>query len=290
MAIRAADDPPEELIVVDQPSAAVPAAARNAGAERAAQPVLVFVDSDVIVHRDAFTRIRAAFDRDPDLTALFGSYDDAPEAPGAVSGFRNLLHHHVHQSAAGRVGTFWTGLGAIRRAAFGAAGGFDETLPWMEDVDLGIRLSREGARIVLDPTIQGTHLKSWTLPQMVWTDLARRGVPWVGIVLRSGGGDQLNLGWRHRLSAAACLIGLAALARRRAGVALAALATLVALNLSFYGLLLRRRGAAEAASGVFLHALHHLTAASAVPVGLAAHLRGSRAGSPAMERRPSVTR
>ena len=33
----------------------------------------------------------------PASTALFGSYDDAPAAPGLVSQFRNLLHHYVHQ-------------------------------------------------------------------------------------------------------------------------------------------------------------------------------------------------
>jgi len=66
-AIRAADDPPEELIVVDEPVLAGPAAARNDGARRATGDVLVFVDSDVVVHADSFQRLRDAFDADPDL-------------------------------------------------------------------------------------------------------------------------------------------------------------------------------------------------------------------------------
>src|SRR3989442_4727279 len=97
-AIRAAEEGPDELIVVEDDSLPGPGAARNAGATRATGDVLVFVDADVVVHRDAFRRIRAAFDSDPDLTAIFGSYDDAPAADGVVSGFRNLLHHHVHSS------------------------------------------------------------------------------------------------------------------------------------------------------------------------------------------------
>ncbi|MDF2754156.1 MAG: pglI 2, partial [Gaiellaceae bacterium] len=78
----------------------------------------MFVDADVEVHEDAFQRIRSAFNGDPGLAAIFGSYDDAPGADGIVSDFRNLLHHHVHHQGAGVATTFWAGLGAIRREVF----------------------------------------------------------------------------------------------------------------------------------------------------------------------------
>jgi GT2 family glycosyltransferase len=184
--IRAAREPPEELIVVSEPAGAGPAAARNAGAARAGADVLAFVDADVLVHPDAFERIRRAFSSDPTLTALFGSYDDAPEADGVVSGFRNLLHHHVHQVSPGPAGTFWAGLGAVRRDAFVAAGGFDERrygTASIEDIELGMRLAERGARMELDPALQGTHLKAWSLAEMARTDFARRGVPWVRLLL-----------------------------------------------------------------------------------------------------------
>jgi hypothetical protein len=41
------------------------------------------------------------------------------------------------------------------------------------------------------------------------------------------------------------------------------------VNRDFYELLLRRRGPATAVAGVGLHALHHVTGAVAVPIGLA---------------------
>ena len=179
---------PVEIVVVNGPPGLGVCAARNTGADRAGGDVLVFVDSDVEVHTDALARIRAAFADDPGLTAVFGSYDDAPPG-GTVAAFRNLLHHHVHHRGAGPASTFWSGLGAIRRDAFLAAGGFDGERfphPSIEDVDLGARLVADGARIVLDPAIQGTHLKAWTLRSMVRTDFARRGVPWVALLLRSG--------------------------------------------------------------------------------------------------------
>jgi GT2 family glycosyltransferase len=270
-AIAEADDPPEEVIVVGEPRRASPAAARNRGVAESSGDVLVFVDADVLVHRDVFTRLRAMFELDPSLAAVFGSYDDRPEAPGIVSRFRNLLHHHVHQSSPGPAATFWTGLGAVRRNAFLAVDGFDAdrfTRPSMEDIEFGMRLTEAGQRIELDPALQGTHLKAWSVADMVSTDFARRGVPWVRLLLeRRSVSSALNLGWRHRLSTLAALAALAALASgRRRGVAVSA-AALVALNRPFYALLVRRLGPAAAVAGVGLHALHLLVGAAAVPAG-----------------------
>lgn len=296
-AIRSGSSPPDELMVITEPRGAGPALARNQGASRADADVLVFVDADVLVHPDAIARIRAAFAADPSLTALFGSYDDSPEAPGAISGFRNLLHHHVHQAAAGRAMTFWAGLGAVRRDAFLAAGGFDAErypVPSIEDIELGIRLSANGARIVLDPEVQGTHLKGWTLAGMLRTDLVHRGIPWVGVLLEPGASrETLNLGWRHRVSAAASLVGVAGIALRRPRMAAIGLVALVLLNRSLYALVWRRRGPLEAVAAVPIHGAHHLVGVVAALVGLATHGRrrrggrGSAAGQGELAHRPS---
>jgi GT2 family glycosyltransferase len=287
-AIRAAQEPPDEIIVVDQPAGAGAAAARNAGVARSRAEVLAFVDSDVVVRPETFARMRRAFAADRELCAVFGSYDDSPEAPGAVSGFRNLLHHHVHQSCAGRARTFWAGLGGVRRDAFVAAGGFDEDRysdPSIEDIELGMRLADTGARIELDPALQGTHLKAWTLADAVRTDFARRGVPWVRLLWeRRRIPTDLNLGWRHRASAAATLLGLAAIAVRRPVPAAAAALTLVALNRSLYALLLRRRGPAQAVAGIGLHALHHAVGVVSVPAGLLTGYRHRPTAPPARAR------
>jgi GT2 family glycosyltransferase len=287
-AIRQSSDPPEELIVVTEPAGAGPAGARNAGAERATGDILIFVDADIIVHPDALGRIRATFAGDPSLNALFGSYDDEPGAPGAVSGFRNLLHHHVHQQAAGPAETFWSGLGAIRRQAFVDAGGFDQgrfPRASIEDVELGMRLVANGARIWLDPEIQGTHLKRWTLLGMLRTDFARRGLPWVALLLRSRTVPRhLNLGWTHRLSALASLLALFAVVRRHPRLLVGAALALVGLNRSLYVLVLRRLGPGGAVAGIGVHVLHHLAATASVAAGVAADALG---GSDTLRSNPS---
>ncbi len=263
----------DELIVVDTPSGMGPAGARNAGASRATGELLVFVDSDVLVHPNALARLRAAFAEDDTLVAVFGSYDDHVATLGTVAAFRNLLHHVVHQRSAGEAHTFWAGLGAVRRDAFASVGGFDAgryPRPSIEDIELGGRLVTRG-RILLDPAIQGTHLKEWTLGSMVVTDFARRGVPWVELMLeRAELPTTLNLGIRERASAVAAVGAAAALALRRPGLVAAALAAQVALNRDLYGLLVRRAGVQCAAAGVVLHVVHQLTAVASVPAGLVA--------------------
>jgi hypothetical protein len=281
-AIERAVPAPEELIVVDSPQYLSPAAARNLGARRARGDVVVFVDADVEVHDDAFRRIRSAFDGDPALTAIFGSYDDDPGGDGIISDFRNLLHHHVHHQGAGVAKTFWAGLGAIRRDVFLDLGGFDEDRfprASVEDIELGMRLHERSKRVVLDPAIQGKHLKQWTLSSMTKTDLLRRGVPWLQLVLeRRSGSTALNLGWTHRIGTAASLLLVAGLVRRNFWFAGGALAMLVALERRFYELLFRRRGSLLVAAGVPLHIVHRLTSAAAVPIALAAHLRANAWG------------
>ena len=293
----------DELIVVTDAPLPGPASARNAGAASGGGEVLVFVDADVVVRADAVARIREAMSSEGGPDALFGSYDDSPEHPGAVSGFRNLLHHYVHQSAPGAASTFWAGLGAVRREAFERVGGFDEqaySKPSIEDIELGMRLSQAGAQIVLDPGLQGTHLKRWTFVDMVRTDVLRRGAPWVALLAASRRNDAsaspretpfaLNLGWRHRLSALAALGMVLSLAVRRPLVAVSFTLAMLGLNEAFYRLLLRRRGPGQAAAGVGLHLVHHLSAVVAVPIGLA-QVRdgGSREDEHLIKRPPGTT-
>lgn len=278
-AIWSAAEPPEEVIVITEPAGLGPSAARNAGARRAAGEILVFVDADVEVHADAFALIRQAFVADAKLAAVFGSYDDDPRARTLVSDFRNLLHHHVHHEGAGPAETFWAGLGAVRTEAFFEVGGFDErrfSRPSVEDVELGGRLRVHGHRIVLDPRIQGTHLKRWSLAGMVRTDFLDRGIPWTELVLSgSGHTSSLNLGWRHRASALASLVLTGSILVRRRKLALGALGSLTVLNLSFYRLLRRRRGALQVVAGVPLHLVHHVTGVAAMVTAVGRMLRRS---------------
>jgi len=271
-ALEAGTRRPDMVAVLAEPVGAGPASARNLGAAECEVDVLVFVDSDVEVHPEALALIERRFAAEPDLAALFGAYDDDPAHPALTSRYRNLLHHHVHAEGAGEAETFWAGVGAVRRERFEAVGGFDaELFPQasVEDIELGMRLRRDGARIVLDPEVRGRHLKRWTPLNMLRTDFARRGVPWARLLLRQkDSSTALNLGWRRRASAVTSVALLGSLLARRPRLAAAALAANLVLDRDLYTLLARRGGASLLLAGIGLHQLHQLAAAASVPAAV----------------------
>jgi len=279
--------------VIRNPKRLGPAAARNAGALAASSPLVFFLDADVALHPGAIARALARFEADPGLAGLFGSYDDDPAAPGLVSQFRNLLHHHVHQAGAfvddaRPARTFWTGCGLIRREVFVEAGGFDPLRyrrPAIEDIELGYRITAAGHRIVLARDVLATHLKRWSLPEMVRTDIFRRGVPWMLLMKRSRIAEtDLNVSRSQRACVVATAIGLLGLAgaARWPWLALllpASLAAIVALNRDFYGFLGRRRGLAFAVASAPLHLLYYCCCGASVAIALALwHLGVGRRG------------
>ena len=257
-----------------------PGAARNRGAAAARGRYLMFVDADVRVHPDTLARAVAVLDADSTIDALFGSYDSQPVAPGAVSQYKNLLHHYVHQTGRAEAGTFWAGCGAIRREAFLAVGGFADSYrrPSIEDIELGARLRRSGRRIALRPEIQATHLKAWTLRSLLRSDLCDRAIPWTRLALQEGHlPDDLNLRAGARVSAvlAYVLVLSLALAVRwpvLLAVAAAALAGIAALNRDLYALFARQRGRRFLLAAVPLHLLYFLYSVAGFAAGVLLHL------------------
>ncbi len=193
-----------------------PAHARNVGARAATGTVLLFIDADVVVAPTTLRGFATHFADDATLGAAFGAYDDAPSEANFISQYRNLLHRYVHMLHPGNADTFWAGCGAVRREIFLAIGGFDAARyprPQIEDIELGYRLRAYGARILLDPDLQGKHLKRWTFGNMVRTDLHERAIPWMHLILRRGETMQrgpLNLRVREKLYTVFTAVSIAA--------------------------------------------------------------------------------
>lgn len=279
-----------------------PGSARNLGASAARGDVLVFVDADVCVAPDALERIRDVFASDSSVGACFGAYDDHPAEPDFLSQYRNLYHRYVHIQGRGESETFWAGCGAVRAALFTALGGFDTVAyprPQIEDIELGYRIRDAGYRIVLDPAIQGTHLKKWSFWKMVRTDLFDRGVPWMRLLLGDGPGGArpatLNVGGAEKaktglmgLGCAMVLAGLVRLDLRWLWFAAIPLATIVIMNLSVYAWFARLRGWWFALRVIPMNLVYYLVSGLAVATALVLHFAAPR-GSPPAPPRPIRT-
>jgi GT2 family glycosyltransferase len=189
-----------------------PGAARNRGAKEASGDILFFVDADVVLHDDALALAVGTFESEPNVCAVFGSYDDEPAHRSFLSQYRNLFHHWVHQASDTEASTFWAGCGAIRRMVFMESGGFDcdYRYPSIEDIELGGRLRRAGHRIRLNKSMFGRHLKQWRFWNMVFTDIFVRGAPWMRLLLRDRQvPSQLNLSYRSRMATMIAVLLLA---------------------------------------------------------------------------------
>lgn len=255
-----------------------PAHARNLGVQSASGEILLFLDADVCIRPDTLSKIASAFDSDPSLAAIIGSYDATPKARDFLSLYRNLHHHYIHQRSETAAVTFWTGCGAMRKATFYEFGGFDERYrrPSTEDVELGFRLAASGRKILLDKKLVVTHLKHWNLKDLIKCDLFDRAIPWTDLILRFGRlPNDLNFRVDQRVSVAlvafsVVLAGAAMVEWTLAplGFALFCMLATSFVNLRFYRFLASREGLWFALRAVPAHAVYFLCSGVGFSLGL----------------------
>jgi hypothetical protein len=186
-----------------------------------------------------------------------------------ISAYRNLLHHYTHQQSAQKaekVKTFWCGCGVIQRDLYLESGGLSEFYgtPSIEDIELGTRLAASGIAIRIFPQLQVKHLKKWTLRNWLYTDLFRRGIPWVRLMRASNDwSSQLNFSWAQRLASMAAVasvttIPLIAVHPLFAVLAAVSLGVFLVPNWPLIELIRRKRGTVDALAVIPLHLVYAL--------------------------------
>jgi glycosyltransferase involved in cell wall biosynthesis len=286
-ALKASSYPYYELIVVDDcstdnsaeisrilgakvltmPKQSGPAGARNHGSREAKGEILFFVDADVMVKPDTLARVAYDLVENPEVAAVFGSYDDEPAETNFISQYKNLFHHFVHQQSNTEAVTFWAGCGAIRQEIFDKVGGFDTARyarPSIEDIELGYRMRLMGYRLMLDKQLQGKHLKQWKLKSLLHADIFCRAVPWSMLILQSKGMvNDLNLQTADRIAAALVALSVAILPfvflkPQLLLLVVFLLAIVLVLNHKLYRFFLQRRGLKFALRVFPMHLLYYL--------------------------------
>ncbi|NOY15435.1 MAG: glycosyltransferase [Gammaproteobacteria bacterium] len=243
-----------------------PGAARNLASQQAKGDILWFVDADVVVHEDAARQVAVGL-AEPGITAMFGSYDDRPASQNFASQYKNLVHHHYHQTGKSDATTFWSGCGAVQKKAFMDIGGYDaETYsrPSIEDIDLGCRLRDAGHRIILHPLFLSTHLKTWRFWQMVKDDFFLRAVPWSQQMFARGEIlEDLNVSFPERIRAIIAgllFISVAAALFELVSWWVPLVATGIAFisNRRLFALFNRRNGILFGIGGLLFHQVYYL--------------------------------
>lgn len=183
-AVLASDIPREsfELIVVDDasddPSTTIAAGyadtlvrlpaysrgaayARNRGAEVARGDVLAFVNADVCVRPDTFSRLTGMLAGDESLAAVGTANDGSSGDQELAARYWNAVQQYGAERYGGAGIHFTASCGVVRRSAFIAVGMFNEWIyrrASLEGLDLGDRLQRNGYGVVLAPAVAVAHL------------------------------------------------------------------------------------------------------------------------------------
>jgi GT2 family glycosyltransferase len=171
-----AQSPPEaaHVIVVE---AGGPGAARNAGVAATTRPLILFLADDMIPAVDTVAAHLTAHHRNPgDEVAIVGRVDRHPETSEVLGKWLERCvsqanHGPSAHPAAADVGfeRFFSGNASLSRHLFCRVGGFDETLLYYEDLDLGFRLNAHGMRLVYESSARVSHFHRYD-----WNAIERR--------------------------------------------------------------------------------------------------------------------
>lgn len=134
------------------------AGSRNRGAKEAKGKVLVFLDADTVVHKDALERINKWFKR-KDVNVLNGVYSKDSINRGFFPEYKALWDYYGWLNIKSDVvSTFEPRCGAIRKKLFNEVKGFNEKYSGasVEDIDFGYKVL-EKSRIYYDMNIQVDH-------------------------------------------------------------------------------------------------------------------------------------
>ncbi len=147
---------------------------RNLGAKKASGDVFVFMDSDVCITPSTLANIVKAFE-DNKNAAVVGLYAVKKDYSTIFGKYKNLWIRYSYLKSGRSIDWVFGAITGIRKDIFFEMKGFDETLftRQIDDLDLGKRITRAGYKILLDPDVEVTHLKEFTLKNLLKNEMNR---------------------------------------------------------------------------------------------------------------------
>jgi len=171
--------------------------ARNAGVERANNPILIFLDGDMELYPDYIEK-HAKWHARSNLIAVgkvFYHHDLRRKGYSRYLQTRGSMKFNTGDNIPGRY--FLSGNSSMLRKTFENVGGFDESIThYGEDLDLGIRLEKSGMKLVYDSDLAVCHLHIRSLRAVLETTYVYgyQSLPYL-IKLHPELASQLRLDW-----------------------------------------------------------------------------------------------
>lgn len=149
------------------------AKARNLGAAGFEGDILVFLDSDVEVKKNAIKCLIMPI-KEGKAEATVGNYSEDVEGMNFAQKYKHLYISKIYSRRTGYIKNhFWTALCAVKMSVFSELGGFDEYFKGAlgEDTEFGQRLTLANKRILAVPDAMGRHLKKLNIVKLILNDL-----------------------------------------------------------------------------------------------------------------------
>jgi glycosyltransferase involved in cell wall biosynthesis len=149
-----------------------PAAARNRGAKEAKGDIILFTDSDCVPEKDWVSQMMRSFEEDPDISGVKGRYMTRQKE--LVARFVQLEYEDKYDYMKRHkyidfIDTYSAG---FKKGVFLQMQGYDSEFPvaCAEDVELSYRMSRQGHKMVFNPSAVVYHIH----PNGLWDYLKKK--------------------------------------------------------------------------------------------------------------------
>jgi len=160
--------------------------------KNASGEIILFIDSDIILKKNAFELLRKDFEK-KETDAVVGVQSKELRITNYCTQYKNLWMRYTYKRLPDYVPLFYTSIASIRKDIFLKAGGFDPEyrMPNVEDTEFGQRMMDCGFRVYLDRNLEVEHLKYYNLISLLKTDFYRSS-GLIKMVMRRGINKFLN--------------------------------------------------------------------------------------------------
>lgn len=143
---------------------------RFAGASQSISPYLIFVDADVCVRPETFSKILKHFEN-PETAAVTGILASASPEENFFTGYKNEYMNFVFSRQPAKSDFLYGSLWAIRKELLTEFEPVSEPFgSLVSDSELGMRLAATGHELILDHELEVVHLKKYSFSKLLKND------------------------------------------------------------------------------------------------------------------------